>query len=534
MCEQFIGAQNYLHEIGAFEMRFTYTLTVLSLAVFASSAFANTDGIDRMNLAEMRQALDEGELTSEELVQHYLGNIQANNRQGQNINAVITVNEKALAQAKAWDAEHAKNRKAANAPLAGIPFIAKDNFDTQGIATTGGSYVLASSVPSQDAFALKKLIDGQAILLGKANMSELAASYGWFGYSSFGGQTLNPRNTKRDASGSSSGSAAAVAAGFAPFALGSDTSGSIRAPSSVTGTVGLRPSLGLISRSGIIPLSLTFDTGGVITSNVRDQAIVLDVIKGQDKADAATLNLASDKINFQQALSKDSLKGKVIGVVTNFKGGNPEVDNVFQVAQETLEKRGAKVVAVTLPKAFETLWGDVLGPVGESEFKPQFERYLASLDSHQPKSLDSFLEAAKKNQGANNGHLMNPARLDGIESTLKAGAPDNPLYISILSRKIPALRAQLVNVMAAQKIDSLFFATINCPASVVHGVADETYVCNADDTYASSYIASATGFPEVTVPAGTIQGNLPVGVSFLGGYGEDAKILGFGYAFLGR
>lgn len=515
-------------------MRFTYPLTVLSLAVFAMNAHANLDGIDRMNLAEMRQALDSGKLTSEKLVQHYLDNIQTNNSQGKNINAVVTLNENVLAQARAWDAEHAKNPSAGNAPLAGIPFLAKDNFDTQGIATTGGSYVLKSSVPSQNAFAVKKLIDGQAILLGKANMSELAASYGWFGYSSFGGQTLNPRNTKRDASGSSSGSAAAVAAEFAPFALGSDTSGSIRAPSSVTGTVGLRPSLGLISRSGIIPLSLAFDTGGVITSNVRDQAIVLDVIKGQDKTDAATLDLASDEIHFQQALNMDSLKGKRIGVVTNFKGGNPEVDNVFQAAQETLKKRGAKVVSITLPKAFETLWGDVLGPVGESEFKPQFERYLASLDGNQPKTLESFLEAAKKNQAANDGHLMNPARLNGIETSLKAQSTDNSLYISILSKKIPALRVQLVSLMAAQKLDSLFFATINCPASVVHGVSDDTYVCSADDTYASSYIASATGFPEVTVPAGTIKGNLPVGVSFLGAYGEDAKILSFGYSFLGK
>lgn len=514
-------------------MQLNKQFVACSLLVLAASAHAD-NGIDRMTLADMRQALDKGDISSEQLVRHYLDNIRANNHQGQNINALVTVNEQAIEQARQWDARRQKTPNARFAPLAGIPFVVKDNFDTAGLVTSGGSYVLRSSVPSQDAFTVKKLIDGQAILLGKANLSELAASFGWFGYSSFGGQTLNPKNTRRDASGSSSGSAASVAAAFAPFALGSDTSGSIRAPASVTGTVGFRPSLGLISRSGIIPLSLAFDTGGVITSSVLDQAIVLDAIKGPDNHDAATLDLASDTIKFEQALKGASLKGKTIGVISNFKGANPEVDQVFQSAQETLGKRGARVVAIELPKAFETLWSDVLGPVGESEFKPQFERYLGTLDASQPRTLAQFLERARSNQAENGSHGMNPARLAGLEALAKIDSSDSPQYISILSRKIPQLRAQLTDIMRRNKVDSLFFATINCPASVVHGVTDDSYVCHAGDTYASSYIASATGFPEITVPAGTIKGNLPVGVSFLGGYGEDAKVVGLGYAFLGR
>jgi amidase len=514
-------------------MQLNKKFVACSFLLMAASAQAD-DSIDRMSLADMRHALNAGTLSSEQLVQHYLNNIQANNHQGQNINALVTINEQALDQARQWDAERAKNPTARYAPLAGIPFVVKDNFDTAGMVTSGGSYVLRSSVPSQDAFTVKKLLDGQAILLGKANLSELAASFGWFGYSSFGGQTLNPRNTKRDASGSSSGSAASVAAAFAPFALGSDTSGSIRAPASVTGTVGFRPSLGLISRSGIIPLSLAFDTAGVITNSVLDQAIVLDAIKGQDQSDPATLDLAADNIQFEPALSRSSLQGKTIGVITNFKGGNAEVDAVFKAAQETLRKRGAHVVAIELPKAFETLWSDVLGPVGEGEFKPQFERYLATLNPSQPRTLVQFLDLAKKTQAENGPHGMNPARLAGLETVANTTSTDSPQYISILSRKIPQLRAQLMSIMKQNKVDSLFFATINCPASVVHGVNDDSYVCKSGDTYASSYIASATGFPEITVPAGIIKGNLPVGVSFLGGYGEDAKVVGFGYAFLGR
>lgn len=514
-------------------MQLNKTLVTCSFLLLAARAQAD-DGIDRMTLADMRLALNKGDITSEQLVRHYLDNIRANNHQGQNINALVTLNEQAIEQARQWDAERAKNPEAKYPPLAGIPFVVKDNFDTAGLVTSGGSYVLRSSVPSQDAFTVKKLIDGQAILLGKANLSELAASFGWFGYSSFGGQTLNPRNTRRDASGSSSGSAASVAAAFAPFALGSDTSGSIRAPASVTGTVGFRPSMGLISRSGIIPLSLTFDTGGVITNSVLDQAIVLDAIKGQDNSDPATLDLAADTIQFEPALSRSSLQGKTIGVITNFKGANPEVDAVFRTAQQTLGQRGAHVVSIELPKAFETLWSDVLGPVGESEFKPQFERYLATLGPSQPRTLARFLDLAKKNQADNAAHGMNPARLAGLEAVSNTTGTDSPQYISILSRKIPQLRAQLMDIMKKNQVDSLFFATINCPASVVHGVTDDSYLCNAGDTYASSYIASATGFPEITVPAGTIKGNLPVGVSFLGGYGEDAKVVSYGYAFLGR
>lgn len=512
----------------------TKLFTLLAILSVSAIAEANVPNIDQMSLVQMREALDRGSITSEQIVEHYLAKINADNRKGKGINAVITLNPDAVAEAKQWDDLNPDQKRAKQGPLAGIPFLVKDNFDTKGLATTGGSFVLRTSIPEDNAHLVKMLVENGAIVLGKTNMSELAASYGWLGYSSFGGQTLNPWNTKRDASGSSSGSAAAVAAKFAPFALGSDTSGSIRAPASVTGTVGFRPSLGLLSRTGIIPLSLTFDTGGVITQSVEDQAIVLDVIKGKDDRDAATLNMLSDEISFQKTLKVDALKGKTIGVISNFRGGNSEVDKVFDAAIRTLEKKGAKVVTVKLPREFETLWSDVLGPVGESEFKPQFERYLATLSASQPKSLSRFVELAKENQARGGDHLMNPARLSGLEKILESSDVDSPKYISILSRRIPDLRHSLSTVMSERGIDSLFFATINCPASIVHGQTDESYSCKSNDTYASSYIASATGFPEVSVPAGSVSGNLPVGVSFLGQYGQDAQTLNFGYSFLGK
>lgn len=247
--------------------------------------------ISSMTLQQLRNSLDKREIKSVDIVNTYLGNIDKDNHQNKGINAVITLNEGAIQDAQRWDEQYAGNPGKKNYPLAGIPFLAKDNFYTSGIITTGGTVALGTSKPTKNAFVVQKLLDEGAILLGKTNMSELAASYGWLGYSSFGGQTLNPFNPLRDPSSSSSGSAAAVAANFAPFALGTDTSGSIRAPASVTGTIGLRPTLGLTSRSGIIPLSLTSDVAGVITRTVQEQAIVLDAIQGEDPADAATAQI---------------------------------------------------------------------------------------------------------------------------------------------------------------------------------------------------------------------------------------------------
>ena len=222
------------------------------------------------DIAALRSALDAHRITSEELVRYYLRRIELFDKQGPRINALITLNPRALEQARNADA-HAPPAGTRD-PLHGIPFIVKDNYDTAGLPTSGGSAALEDSVPSTNAFVVQKLLDRGAILIGKANMSELAASYGRLGYSSAGGLTLNPYNTARNVSGSSSGSAAAVAADFAPFALGTDTTGSIRGPASVAGLVGLRPTLGLTSRSGIIPLSLSFDTAGILTRTVADQA----------------------------------------------------------------------------------------------------------------------------------------------------------------------------------------------------------------------------------------------------------------------
>lgn len=488
------------------------------------------DGIAAMSLPQLRKALDSGALSAEDLVRAYLSRIEAEDRREQGPHAVIALNADAIAQARAWDAQRSQRGAGqAGAPLAGIPFLAKDNYDAAGMPATGGSLALRTSVPAANAFVIQRLLDQGAILLGKTNLSELAASYGWYGYSSVGGQTLNPYNPLRTADGSSSGSAAAIAARFAPFALGTDTTGSIRAPASVTGTVGMRTSLGLVSRSGIIPMSLTSDVAGVITKTVEDQAIVLDAIQGEDKTDGATADIPRAPASFAAGLAGATLAGKVIGVVGNFDGGSPDVDAVKRQSVVAMEKAGARIVPIRLPAAYATLQPDLLGFVGLAEFRPQFEAYLAQLPAGQPHDMPAFLRVLDGLTGQGS-KVINPGRYKGLVENLQTHATDSPTYIRMLSVVIPDLRRRLLALMDQGGFDALVFPTIACTAPVVPGKTDPTFVCNTY-AYAAGKISSVTGFPEITVNGGWAPGNMPVGISFLGRPGDDGKLLALAAAF---
>lgn len=500
-------------------------LMALSMRAVAGDGFNPAN----VGIEQLRAALDSGRLTSEQLVTYYLDRIERLDKGGPRINALISINPKVREQAQQWDAEH--QRKTGKGILDGIPFVVKDNFDTAGIPTSGGSAALKSSIPSANAFVVQKLIDQGALLLAKSNMSELAASYGRLGYSSAGGLTLNPYNTARDASGSSSGSAAAVAADFAPFALGTDTSGSLRGPANVTGLVGLRPTLGLTSRSGVIPLSLTFDTTGVLARSVRDAAIVLDAIAGADLKDAATEQPSRVSGSYFKALDTRSLRGARLGVLDNFRGANSEVDAVEQAALNRLRAQGAVLIPLTLPGEFQCLWPSVLKPVGEAEFKRQFERYLRTLAASQPKTLAELIDISASPAVADSATPVNPKRLDGLREAEVTQLSDSPTYIRILTQSIPELRRRLVGLMAANKIQAFVFSTMSCPATPRFDREDPSFVCGSDDPYKASYVASATGFPEVTVPAGRISANMPVGLSFMGLPYSEAQLLALANAF---
>jgi amidase len=505
------------------------TLSILLLILCTHAMADDTFSPAHASIEQLRAALDSGQVNSESLVRYYMARIERLDKSGPRINALIRLNPKAMAQARRSDAEGKKSTH--RSMLCGIPFIAKDNYNSAGIPTSGGSAALTHSLPPANAFVLQKLLDQGAILIGKSNMSELAASYGRLGYSSAGGLTLNPYNTARDVSGSSSGSAAAVAADFAAFALGTDTAGSVRDPASVAGLVGLRPTLGLTSRSGIIPLSLTFDTPGVLAHTVRDLAIVLDAIAAPDPEDAATLQQPKNHGSYVEALGTASLKEARLGVIASFRGGNAEVDSVEQTALTRLKAQGAILVPVTLPAEFEQLWDLVLGPVGEAEFKPQFERYLRTLPASQPKTLAQLIEISASRAVLDSANPVNPERLKALRHADTTELTDSPTYIHILTQIIPSLRQQLQGLMAANALQALVFATMSCPASARFDRADPSYVCGSDDPYKASYIAAAVGFPEVTVPAARISSNMPVGYSFMGLPYSEARLLSLAGAF---
>jgi len=511
-------------------MRIPYPALLFAFLLNLSMRASGAETLNPANatIEQLRLALDSGQVNSEQLVRYYMDRIARFDKRGPHINALISINAKALKEARRLDAA-AKNNPHKRT-LYGIPFIAKDNYDTIGLPTTGGSVALRHSFPLTNAFVVQRLLDQGAILIGKSNMSELAASYDRLGYSSAGGLTLNPYNTMRDVSGSSSGSAAAVAADFAPFALGTDTAGSVRGPANVASLVGLRPTLGLTSRSGVIPLSLTFDTTGVLARTVKDLAIVLDAIAGEDSQDAATLHQQTHG-SYVDALVTNALEGARLGVVINFRGGNTEVDSVERTALKQLEARGAVLVPLMLPTEFDHLWQLVLGPVGEAEFKPQFERYLHTLPLAQPRTLRQLIDISSSPAVLNSATPVNPGRLKGLRDAQATRLTDSPTYIHILTRVIPSLREQLQSLMAVNRLQAFVFSTMSCPATPRFDRADPTYVCHSDDAYKASYIASAAGFPEVTVPTGRISENMPVGYSFMGLPYREAQLLGLANAF---
>jgi len=483
------------------------------------------------SIDELYAALNAKKITSEQLVRYYLERIEAYDKQGPAIHSIISINDEAIETAKKLDAE--RESQGPRSKLHGIPIVVKDNYDVVGMPTTAGSVALKGAYPGKDAFTIQKLKDAGAIIIAKTNMSEFAASFGRLGYSSLGGLTLNPYNLKRNASGSSSGTAAAVAANFAVFGLGTDTSGSIRGPASVTGLVGIRPTLGLTSRVGVVPSSLSFDTTGPIARSVTDAAIALSVMAGVDPNDYATLAAKNHIVkDYSASLDKTSLQNARIGVATDFFGDNDEVDAIIDRAVGQMARMGADVVPVSFSEKTQYLWTPILGPVGDAEFKIQLERYLGYMKGEVPKTLEEIIEISESPEVLNSKTPVNPARIDGYKTALsQASYKSSAEYKEKLTKEIPSVRKEIEKIMAENKLDAIVFPTMSCPASPRFDQEDETYVCNAYDTYAAGYVASATGFPEVTVPAGTTAAQVPVGISFFGLAYSEQKLLNLAYAF---
>jgi amidase len=495
--------------------------TLLSLG----PAFAKTIELDSATIAEINAAFDAGTLTAEALVQMCLARIDAFDRKGPLLHAVMTLNPKALDTARALDAE--RKAKGRRSPLHGIPVVLKDNYDTFDMPTTGGSVLLEGSIPSKDAFVVKKLRDAGAIILAKVNMSEFASAGA---YSSLGGQSLNPHDLTRSPSGSSGGTGVAIAAAYAPLGMGTDTGGSIRGPATSNGIAALKPTHGLLSRSGIIPLALSFDTGGPMARSVYDVAVALGIMTGVDPADAATAKSEGTfQTDYTKALRADALKGARIGVARDFLGADPDVDWVVDAALAAMRKAGATLVDVRYPKWLLDSKGEFYTAIRYPEFTVQIAEYLSHTGPKYPKTLAEMIDRADQfNATRADGAHPNPSRWSLFKREADSGTMTDYRYKAVHDFGLPMVRAVVDGLFAEQRLDAIAYPTASRRPGLI---AAPPAGAGTGGTPSATDIANLTGFPDLIVPAGFTGDNLPVGVSFLGRAFSEPKLLSIGYSF---
>jgi amidase len=497
---------------------------VAAAVALAAPSPASTQAIplSRATIADLNAAFDAGTLTAERLVQMYLARIEAYDQQGPALNAVLWLNERAVEQARALDAE--RRASGPRSPLHGIPVVLKDNVDTQDMPTTAGSLLLAGSIPPDDAFLVRRLREAGAIVLAKVNMSEFASGATM---SSVGGWIRNPHDVDVTPSGSSGGTGAAIAASFAQLGIGTDTGGSIRGPSTSNGIAGLKPTLGLVSRDGIVPLALSFDTGGPMARSVYDVAAMLTVIAGVDPADPATA-AAQGRIeaDYTQGLDAGALAGARIGVARQFMGGDAEVDWVVESALAAMREAGATVVDVQVPEWLIEAREEWYTTIRWREFRAQIPEYLATLDGDYPKTLAELLARSRTivaPTGDRGG--PNPARWDLFVREEASGRLDDAEYLAMHDHGLPMVRTLVEGVIRENRLDAIVYPTSPGRPGLVNGGG------GGGGAPSATNLANLTGFPDLIVPAGFTTNRLPVGISFLGPAFSEARLLALGYAF---
>ena len=465
------------------------------------------DPVYEATITDLQSAMAAGTLTSVELVDAYLARIDAYDHRGPTLNAVVRLNPHARADAAARDAERKAGR--VRGPLHGIPIILKDNYGTTDMLTSAGSIALAGMQTPGDAFQVRKLREAGAVIIGKSNMHELAS--GITTISSIGGQTCNPYDPDRNPGGSSGGSGAAVAASFAAVAWGSDTCGSIRIPSAVHNLVGLRPTKGLSSTAGIVPLSHSQDVGGPIARTVRDLAIALDATVGADPADTATRILGGNGApSFVAALDPGALRGKRIGVFTDYfgtDGEEQETGRVVRAALAEMKKRGADVVDITIP----TLDSIVnKASVIIYEFKYDLIDYLATIPDAPVKSLGEALDRGLYS-------IQLEANLRGRE---RDGTRNGAEYLAALQRRTMA-RGMVTAYLDSAHLDAIAYPTLRRKTALI-GEPQRGTTCA---------LSAVTGLPALALPAGFTADGLPIGFELLGRPLSDAKLVGMAYDY---
>ncbi|HJZ78884.1 MAG TPA: amidase family protein [Pyrinomonadaceae bacterium] len=462
-------------------------------------------------IAEIHQAIRSGRITCRQLVEAYLKRIDAYD-QPTKLNSIVIVNPQALAEADRLDEEFKRTRKLR--PLHGIPVIVKDNFDTKDLQTTGGSLALKGSVPPDDAFQVRKIREAGAIVLAKSNMAEWAFSP-MLTESSIAGVTRNPYDLERVPAGSSGGTAAAVAANFGAVGLGTDTGNSIRGPSSHNALVGIRSTMGLTSRDGIIPLYLRNDIGGPIARTVEDAVRVLEVIAGYDQADPIT-KFSEGKIpkNYTQFLKKTGLKGARLGVFRRYVDApttDPQIKALVAKAVEDLKAQGAIIVDPFDVPNYDELTKDIWC----NSFHYDVNKYLASLgEKGKYKNLTAIVESG----------LYSPyieRRLKDAIRTTPTSPPCKDLYRDPRS---VTFRASLLKAMMQNNLDAIIYPTWSNPPRKIGDLQSP-----AGDN--SQILSPQTGFPAITVPMGYTNGSLPAGLTFLGKLFSEPDLIKFVYAY---
>jgi len=469
-----------------------------------------------LSLGDAQRALAARVYTSRELTQAYLDRIDAIDRNGPTLNSIIELNAAALADADALDAERARGR--VRGALHGIPIVLKDNLDAVGMVNSAGSLALAHHRPKHDAFVTARLRDAGAIIVGKTNLSEWAnfrSRRSTSGWSSRGGQTKNPYALDRNTSGSSSGTAAAIAASLATVGVGTETNGSIISPAGLCGLVGLKPTVGTVSRSGIIPISISQDTAGPMGRTVADVAALLNALVGFDPADpAAAAARGHLDADYGAHLDADALRGKRIGLARNTLGVNDAVDAAMQHAIEAMTAAGAAIVDIDTG---DGSWSRVALDVLLYEFKDGIDAYL-SRNGLAPGSLAELIEWNARHRES----VMPWFGQELFERAQAKGPLTDRAYLDAREKSLGLARAGLAR-LDEHGLDA-FVQPSNGPAWLTdpllgdHGVG------------AGAGIAAVAGTPSITVPMGDSHG-LPLGLAFIGRAYSEALLLGLAYAF---
>ena len=493
-------------------------------------------------ILDLQAQMANGTLTARALIATYLTRIEAIDRSGPRLNALLELNPDALAIADALDAE--RREQGPRGPLHGIPILLKGNIATADrMATTAGSLALAGSIAPQDAFIVQRLRQAGAVILGKANLSEWAnfrSRRSTSGWSSQGGLTRNPYALDRSGCGSSTGSGVAVAADLCAAAVGTETDGSITCPAAVNGIVGIKPTLGLVSRSGIIPIAHSQDTAGPMARSVTDAAILLGVLAGEDVRDPATAVIGdrlpvignrspdlppntvyrSPFTDYTQFLDKDGLRGARIGVARQYFGKHPQVDAIMETSLAAMRGLGAEVLDLAGPLPDDEI-GEHEIEVLLYEFKADLDAYLAGLGP------DASVKSMADVIAFNEAHAAQVMPYFGQERMLQAqakGPLSDEAYLNALAASKRLAGAEGIDqALAAQQLDAIVAPTTG-PAWLIDLVNGDHYGGSCTTP------AAVAGYPHITVPAGFVFG-LPVGLSFFAGAWSEPTLLRLAYAF---